>query len=651
MSAASRLTRGHKLALAGLVLGAFALRLVYVLEARANPYFDAPIMDPLYHLEWARAFAAGEVFQQGPFFRAPLYPWFLGSALRVFGEGLLIPRLIQAGLGALTTYLTFAVGRRAFDLRVGFVAASLVAVNWVLIYFDGELLIPTLAIPLNLAALHASLRLAGGDDDGEHEHHGPRRAAIAGLLWGIAALARPNVLLFLPLFFLWLCLRARPAWKRGLIQGLCLAGGVLLPILPVTTYNAVAGEDAVLISSQAGVNLWIGNNPASDGSTAIVPGTRPGWWDGFHDSIALAEQAEGRSLKPSEVSAHYSRRATSWMLENPGRTLGHLAWKLRLFWTDWELGNNADVRFFATRFSVLLRWLPPSFGLLAPLALLGLWTCRRRALALFPLWGFTLTYMFSVVLFFVCARYRAPVLPLFAVLAGAALVGAFELLRARRLEALALGLAIFILGAVGVQQLPPGLDTSASKGLWALGIHELGAGRPRAAQAFFREALEQNPRYWIAHKDLGLAQMEAGELLEATTSFEAALELRPDDAQASASLVDVLIARGELERAQAAAREGVRQNPGLAQPHDALALVHVSRQDWAAARAALRAGLRAAPDDFNCNFRLGALELETGDPCAAIEPLSRAAAGRAPNEGLRAALVQALESARRACGQ
>jgi tetratricopeptide (TPR) repeat protein len=643
MSELARLNRGQKLALGAIVLGAFALRLVYVLEARANPYFDAPVMDPLYHLEWARALAAGEVFQAGPFFRAPLYPWFLGGVLHLFGPDLLLPRILQAALGALTTYLTFAIGRRAFDARVGFLAAGLVAVNWVLIYFDGELLIPTLAIPLNLAAVLASLRLG--------PEARPRSTALAGLLWGLAALARPNVLLFLPFLFLWLVLRSRPSVRNGFLQGLTLTLGVLLPILPVTAYNAVAGEDAVLISSQAGVNLWIGNNPTSDGSTAIVPDTRPGWWDGFNDSIALAEQSEGRALLPSEVSRHYSRRARNWALEHPADALAHLAWKLRLFWMDWELGNNADVNFFATRFSVLMRWLPPGFGLLAPLALLGLWACRRSPGPLFPLWGFTLTYMASVVLFFVCARFRAPILPLFAVLAGATLVSAFELLRARRLESLALGLALFILAAVGVQQLPPRLDTTDAKGLWALGIHELGQDRPREAQALLRESLAQNPRYWIAHKDLGLAQMAAGELLEATASFEAALALVPNDAQARASLVDVLIARADIDRAQATARAGLQLNPGLAQAHDSMATVHVARADWSAARAALHAGLRAAPEDFNCNFRLGALELEHGDPCLAVEPLERASAGRTTDRALHAAVIQALDRARRACEQ
>lgn len=638
---AARLTNRQRAAVAGVVGLAFLLRLVYVLEARENPYFEQPIMDPLYHLEWARAFAAGEVFRDGPFFRAPLYPWFLGLLLKLFGDGLLLPRIVQAGLGALTTGLTFAIGRRAFDFRVGLVAALLVAVNWVLIYFDGELLIPTLAIPLNLGALYVSLGLA--------QDPSRRRAATAGVLWGVAALARPNVLLFLPLLFAWLLLRRDEAGRRPWAAALCLTLGTLAPILPVTTYNRVAGDDWVLVSSQAGVNLWIGNNPQSDGSTAIVPGTRPGWWDGFFDSIALAEESEGRRLKPSEVSAHYSDKARDWLLAEPGAALGHLLWKLRLFWTDWELGNNAEVRFFAFRFSGLLRWLPPSFGLLGPLAVIGLWLSLRGGRRQFPLWGFTLTYVISVVLFFVCARFRTPVLPLFAVLGAAALVAGLESLRARRWGALGAGALVFGGAAVGVQQLPQGLDTTGAKGLWALGIHALGEERPAEAQALLREAIEENPTFWIARKDLGLALVQAGELLEASEAFRAALQLKPDDAQASASLVDVLLACTLVSEAEAEARRGLSMNPDLAQAHDALARVHVTRQEWDAARSVLRAGLSKSPADFACNFRLGGIELETDNPCAAIEPLERCLQGRLPNEALRGTLLQALDTARQAC--
>jgi len=622
---------------------AVLLRVAYVLGTRESVYFDAPIMDALYHLEWARALAAGDSFQDGPFFRAPLYPWFLSTLLRFFGEGLLVPRLVQAALGGLTTWLTFLVGRRAFDARTGLVAAALVATNWVLIYFDGELLIPTLGIPLNLIALLLTQRLA--------EAPTTRNAGAAGMVWGLAAIARPNALLFLPLVFAWLLWRARPQWLSGLWRGLALAGGTLVPILPLTFYNATVGGDAVLISSQAGVNLWIGNNPQSDGSTAVVPGTRPGWWEGYDDAIALAEQAEGRELLPSEVSQHYSQKAWAWMTAEPGAALTHFGWKLRLFFLDWELGNNADVNFFAHHDTPWMRALPPSFALLGPLGLVGLVIAlrRRRASALAVV-GFTLVYSGSVVLFFVCSRYRAPVLPLLAVFAAATLVESFTRARARRWGAVLALLVPAALLVVPTRAFPERLDATQSMGYWALGIHELGAGRPREAVPHFEQALLENPRNLYALRDLGAAHQAAGDLREATAAYRAALELKPNELPIVSSLVDLLIARRELDEAESVARRGLAANPLFPTGYDALARVHIARQEYEPAQAILRRGLERDADDYFCNLRLGGLLLLAGDPCAALEPLARAARSpSAPSEGHLRQAADALRQARADC--
>lgn len=638
----TNLTRRQKLTIVGLCALAFVVRVVYVLEAQASPYFDAPIMDPLYHLEWARALANGETFQEGPFFRAPLYPWFLGTLLRFFGDGLLLPRLVQAGLGALTTLFTVLIARRAFGWRAALVAGFLVATNWVLIYFDGELLIPTLAIPLNLGALWLSQKLV--------ESPTTRNAGAAGLAWGFAALARPNVLLFLPLLCVWLLWRARPQWRSGLLAALALSGGTFAALSPVTIYNYVVGGDTVLVSSQAGVNLWIGNNPDSDGSTAIVPGTRPGWWEGYYDSIALAEQAEGRELAPSEVSAHYSAKAWDFISSEPGAALSHFLWKLRLFWMDWELGNNADVQFFAFHFSNLLSVLPPSFGLLGPLAILGLWFCRKRWGELFPLWGFALTYVASVVLFFVCSRYRAPVLPLFAILAGPVLVALFDNLRSKQWKPVGAVLVLFGALAFGTQQLPESLDKTEAKGLWALGIHEMSVNRASEAKGHFQDCLEANPRYWIAHKDLGLAHQALGDLIDAQKSYEAALAIKPGDLQVSSLLVDLAIARQDLATAERVAARSLSINAAFAPAYDSMARVHIARQAWDAAREVLREGLRRAPTDFFLNFRLGAVELQTGHPCEAIEFFGKAGASpQAPSQALLNAARQAWQQAKNDC--
>lgn len=598
-------TRAEALALAAIVALSWALHLIYVLQSSGSPFAVAPQMDALYHVEWARAFAEGARFQEGPFFRAPLYPWFLGTLFAVFGEDLALARLAQTGLGAACTLLVYLVGRRVFGRPAATVAALLSATYWVTIFYDAELLLEVLATPLYLVALWLTLGLGPArerEDEGDRPHAG--LALAAGLVWGLGVITRPNALLCLPLLALWIAWSGAGSWRVRLRPTLLFGLGVLLPILPLSAYNASQG-DQVLISSQAGVNLWIGNNPASDGHTAIVPGTRADWWGGYHDAIAAAEQAQGRALRPSEVSRYYSGRALEYARANPGAWAEQMLWKLRLFWMNWELGNNEEPRFLARRFSPLMHWLPLSFGVLAGLALAGLVAGRAQAGRTFPLWCFLFVFMGSVVLFFVNARFRLPVLPLLMVYAGYGVVSLWSFARAGRWGALA-GHGALALAAWGASSRVPAvliLETEANAYL-RLGQAEARAGHAEQALECYAEALEIYRGYTgggagaapsggfakavglaahAARMDLGREHFERTEFEAAAAVFERALEASPRSFEAAFSLGKSHVSLGE----DALARVAFERALGAREPVDESYLLEAYRE---AARLSAGAG-------------------------------------------------------------
>jgi 4-amino-4-deoxy-L-arabinose transferase-like glycosyltransferase len=623
--------------LAAILLGALLVRVLYVLQSRANPFFAEPAMDAGYHLEWARAFAAGREFQPGPFFRAPLYPWFLGLCLRVFGEDLLAVRLLQALIGTWSCWLAYCVGLRAFDRRTGLVAAALGAGYWMLVYFDGELLLPVLEVPTTLLVVLAGLRW--------RESPGGARALQLGLALGLAALVRPNILLFAPLLGLWLCLEARPR-----LPALALAlAGLALPIAPITLWNGLAGGDWALISTQGGVNLWIGNNPQADGASALVPGTRADWWGGYRDAIQQAEALEGRPLKPSEVSDSYVRRVRAFWAAEPAHALELTLWKLRLFLTDRELGNNQDERFFALHFGPLLRWLPLSYGILLPLALVGLALAARRWRELFPLWALVPVYTASIVLFFVNARFRIPlVLPL-AVFAAHALVWSADAWRARRWRPLALALGSSAALWFFVHHVPAGVKLDDAQGWWQLGIYHAQHGDPTRALEHFDAALERDARLPRLHRDRGRVLAELHRDAEAEAELRLAVALQADDPANHDELFAFLVdpARGRYAEAQAAARACVAALPDYGRGHYALGRAlfegwRVERGDatplegdrprLAEARAAFLRALALpaeAEDRFNAAFALGEIERLLGSGHAALEAWRTALAARA----------------------
>src|SRR5262249_22248446 len=195
----------------------------------------------------AMAIAMGQGHPDRVFWQPPGYPYFLGALYALFGRGsLLVPRLVQAGLGAVASVLVAWTGARLFGPKVGVGAGLGAALYGTLVYFDGELLAPTLTITLQLVALALAVEAGSATRLGAWW-------LLSGLAEGLAAVVTATSLVLLPALALF-------ARKRALL----VLAGAALAILPVTVQNLVLGGELVLISSNGGINLYIGNNPRYD---------------------------------------------------------------------------------------------------------------------------------------------------------------------------------------------------------------------------------------------------------------------------------------------------------------------------------------------------------------------------------------------------
>jgi hypothetical protein len=264
--------------------------------------------------------------------------------------------------------------------------------------------------------------------------------------------------------------------------------------------NFVVGRDIVPIASQGGVNFYIGNNPEADGRTAIVPGTRWDWWGGYEDAIRLAEREKGRSLKPSEISNHYFAKGLGFVFGSPGQSLPLLARKLYMFWAGGERSNNKYIYFFWHQ-SGLGKVPLPGFWLIAPLGLAGgvlAWR-RRRQLSLYYL--FIISYMVGVVVFFVNARFRLPVVPVLIIFAAYAVFRLVSLARARGVPFFnAAALVVICVGAVNLDFLRFRENKIHEDSLshYTLGNAYLKMEKPRSAINEYEKALDVYRRYPVS---------------------------------------------------------------------------------------------------------------------------------------------------------
>ena len=535
----------------GIFVLAFAVRLIYLNQMKDSPMFDTLIMDSEYHDQWARMILRGDDFGEGAFFRAPLYAYFLASIYKIFGPGHVQVRLIQLLLGAISCVLVYLLGRRIFNKRVAVIAALLASLNGLLIYFEGELLIPVLLVLLDLLLLLALYWAK------EKPSYG--RWFACGAILGLSALARPNILLVGAALFLWVILRLGGK-TGGKSKSLGYAGvfalGAALVISPVTLRNYVKANDLVLIAWQGGMNFYIGNNSQSDGTSATIPGARTTWWGSYGDAKIIAEKTMGRSLKPSGQSRFWYVEGLKFIYHEPLNYLRLMLKKFVLFWNGNELGNNRDLYFFTRSSSVLrlLLWrfiVYFPFGLIAPLALVGIILARRAKKDVLPLEIFLFVYMLSVILFFVNARYRVPLIPVLILFAAYSIDWFVSRIRER--EYARAGKYVLVLLALLIPinlSMPRYRIANLAHAHYTMGVLHTKKGDAITAIKEFQKALEHNPHLSEAYVNLGALHGELGRHRLALDHFQEALENGADSAFILSNMGFAHFSLGALDQAE-----------------------------------------------------------------------------------------------------
>jgi tetratricopeptide (TPR) repeat protein len=528
---------------------ALALRLIYIHEIRSLVWFDVPLVDGASYFRIAKAIAGGDLLGgRGAFWQPPLYSYFLAILLRIVGPDMGLIYAAQSALGALSCVLAAGIGARIGGARAGIATGLVMALYGPLIHFDAQPLIPVLHIVLVLGGLALLLSAAGG------EILSARRWAVwggAGFLWGLAAIATPNILLAVPPAAAWIAWRgergpAAPGGRRRAI--LLFLAGVSLPVAAVAARNLAVSGEPVLISSNGGVNFYIGNNPDYDLTVRIRPGG---------EFERLEQQPENLGiLGEAAKSRWFTARALDFLVHYPGAALRLYARKALDLVAGREIPRNEDIYDYRRTSSLLraLVWrfgIAFPFGFVAPLAAAGVVVVLRGRAAAPARSGALLlllyagAYAFSILLFFPTDRYRLPIVPVLAVFAGACLGAPAALWRSRAVVvSLALGLVTFNLDAMTSRESWP--EEEALNRAYALRAK----GRLDEARAECLRAIEINPRRIDPRNTLAVMAAEAGDREEAVKRFREVLELAPDFIDVRRSLGEVLRELGRVEDAR-----------------------------------------------------------------------------------------------------
>jgi Flp pilus assembly protein TadD len=450
----------------------------------------------------------------------------------------------------------------------------------------------------------------------------------AGVVLGLMALTREQTLLLAGVVLLWVLLRRAEAQRSWIPAAASFLVGIAVVLGPVAWRNYRVGGAFVLTTVQAGPNFYIGNHAGATGRyLALRPGAE---WPPLEQRAAteLAEAEVGHPLSPRAVSHFWLSKSWDYIRREPLDWLGLLVHKWVMVWNAYELSDTESFTLYAH-----LSWLLGAlgrlnhFGVLWPLAAVGLAATLRQWRRLWVLVAMILTVAGGVALFYVFARYRYPLVPLLAVFAGAGVVEIERIVRwaaARRTSTgsklpVAPGLAVapglpawatcVIAAVVAVssnlrlehQRL---LDATAYEN-WGVILGE--DGNATAAAYLFTEALRHRPESAELHVRLGVARAAEGRGSDALAEFTAALKLDPRLAGAHYQLGLLFAGAGQMEGALEHLQEAVRLEPGFAPASFQLGVVCARTGRLDEAIAAYRQALQIEPANAAAHYNIGAL--------------------------------------------
>jgi 4-amino-4-deoxy-L-arabinose transferase-like glycosyltransferase len=492
---------------------------------------DHPLLQPRGDMDTAVYVALARYPTAQPFFVSPLYLYFL----RAFDVNLFAVRIAQIVLGALAVLLIFDTARLWFGDLAATIAAALAILTGVFTFYEVTILQAALdpfLVAITLALLAHSLLSKD-----------PVMFFATGLTAGLLVLNRPNAILWLPI------LAIAIVWVRGFRAAALLAIACSLPIVGVTARNYYVSRQFVMIASHGGLNFYIGNNPAADGTYHHVEGIRP----------TIAGQAEDAE-KVEAREGRFSRRAWEWIQSNPAAAVKLFARKLAYTFNQTDLALNYSYSYFTKDVSSPLKILIVGPWLLFPLGLVG--AARNLRNRQFAVWAlFIPLYAISVAIFFVASRYRMPLLVPMCITSGAmfrrpkvwhwivaATIGVFVswnfgldsgrahertnmivyLIEQHRLDD-----ALRLIEDTEALTRDPGtLHARSAASLKQAGVDFVEANQPDQALRAFEAAHRYDPNDPSNLLNIAVLQAQRGDTMAARENARAALRLRPDYPQA-----------------------------------------------------------------------------------------------------------------------
>ena len=326
--------------------------------------------------------------------RPPGYPTLIAAVYALSGGSLLALRVVEALLGTLSVALVGAIGARAFGPVAGLIAAGIMAVHPVMAF------LPSTQYSENTVVLFVTLAM--GAVFAAFTRGAWWRWAIAGALFGLAALVRPTTAFLLPGLALGLALALGATHRPRVVPGLVAALGFVLVVAPwVVRCHEVHGR-WFFVASGGGRQFWVGNNPRATAETSA-----PTQWN--------AAERESLAAQPDDLARerwHY-REGWRFVRAEPRRAAWLYVRELGNLFSFWPETFSRQVAIGAAG-----RWAQGAASLALFAGVVLSFARLRESRLLWPMLGAVVSFALLSAVFFTVMRYRMVIEPLLLWMAG-----------------------------------------------------------------------------------------------------------------------------------------------------------------------------------------------------------------------------------------
>ncbi|MCA1902081.1 MAG: tetratricopeptide repeat protein [Candidatus Hydrogenedens sp.] len=583
------------------------LRILYLQEARSQPWFVSPLYDPQYNDYWAKALVTGDwtlppyvndpEIRTTPHGRPPGYPYLLAIIYYLFGINPWAPRIVQFIFGILNIILSWFLVKRFGNQLLANIVALLVATFWGFIYFEAQLTYPVFAVFLLLVWSHLLLTWIQKPEKRKYPF-------FIGLVLGFLALFRPNGLLLISIFFLYLLknIRFHKAYRYLCSCIILFLLGLIIPIVPCFVRNYVVSHDFVFISSYGGLNFYVGNHPNANGAEPRIPELQT-WigcdeWSCFdYPAIVrgLARSLGKESIKFSEANRYFYKTAFRYIIHHPKEWIILTLRKILLFWGPIEITNDT-VPAWDKQTSFILKHLP-SFPIYLSLFITGICLMVYRLfrgkpdisnsflqiLILSSL--ITFIYFLSVLPFFIAGRYRIPIMVFLFIISGWAISEFINLLKVKNWKGILAFLFIFFSSLFITRINLTGYQPSLSVWNFRQGVSASISGDYKTAKYFYKQSLKEDPENIFARINYSLTLSRLGRPSEGiyvlTNNFSSPLNTALEQ-NALGYLFETI---GDFDKAKYHYAKAIIINPSFVLAHANIAHLYFNRYQYYEAKA------------------------------------------------------------------